>query len=109
MSEENADTEGYILASDYAREELVGIEYVTHQLRQKNLDGRLINNIWYVKKGAKIGEAIAAQATTKVRTVEVTRFSIPFGDVLMLSFQFAVAGIILAIPLAILIIAISNS
>jgi hypothetical protein len=104
MSDDNVDTEGYILASDYALEELVGIEYVTHQLKQKNLDGRLINNIWYVKKGAKIGEA-----TTKVRAVQVTGISIPFGDVLMVSFQFAVAGIILAIPLAFLIIAISNS
>ena len=47
-----------------------------------------------------------AQATTKV---QVTGISIPFGDVLMVSFQFAVAGIILAIPLAFLIIAISNS
>lgn len=43
------------------------------------------------------------------RNVEVTRFSIPFGDVLTLLFQFTVAGIIIAIPLAILIAIIINT
>ena len=129
MSEENEDTTGYVLASDYAQEVLEGVDYVIQQLRDGELEGRLINERWYVKVDAKMAEKVAgkpksnplgqtaqtaqtryvAQATTKVRTVQVTGISIPFGDVLMVSFQFAVAGIILAIPLAILILVISNS
>ena len=126
MSEENEDTTGYVLASDYAQEVLEGVDYVIQQLRDGELEGRLINERWYVKVDAKMAEKVAAkpksnplgqtaqtryvaQATTKVRTVRVTGISIPFGDVLMVSFQFAVAGIILAIPLAFLILVISNS
>jgi hypothetical protein len=114
MSDDNADTEGYVLAADYAEELYLHVEYVTQQLRDGTLDGRIINNSWYVKKDATISEgsgtgATKPKATTKVRTVQVTGISIPFGDVLMVSFQFAVAGIILAIPLAFLILVISNS
>ena len=47
-----------------------------------------------------------AQATTNV---QVTGISIPFGDVLMLSFQGLIAGLIIAIPIAFIISVMVNS
>jgi hypothetical protein len=127
MSDDNADTEGYVSSSEYARLNNLIEFQVIKELTNGTLEGRVIGTSWYVKDGAgKTAEEITAkpksnplgqtaqtryvaQATTKVRTVRVTGISIPFGDVLMVSFQFAVAGIILAIPLAFLILVISNS
>jgi len=126
MSEENEDTTGYVLASDYAQEVLEGVDHVIQQLRDGELEGRLINERWYVKVDAKMAEKVAgkpksnplgqtaqtryvAQATTKVRTVQVTGISIPFGDVLMVPFQFAVASILVGlIPIALLLVVITS-
>jgi len=126
MSDDNADTEGYVLAADYAEELYLHVEYVIQQLKDGTLDGRIINNSWYVKKGAMIGEGSGTGATktkdsprsniegqanqvAKVRTVQVTGISIPFGDVLTLSFQGLIAGLIIVVPIAFIILVMVNS
>ena len=125
MSEDNEDTTGYVLASEYARLNNLYEFKVSEELRHGTLDGRLINYSWYVKEGAgrktadeRAAEEIASiEASEKaqneykksIKPVQVIGISIPFGDVLTLSFQGLIAGLIIVIPIAVLIIAISNS
>ena len=136
MSDDNADTEGYVLAADYADKNGLTVEDVIQQLKDGTLDGRIIKNnkirlirsddsaylksYWYVKKDATISEGSGTGATkpkdsprsniegqanqvAQVRTVQVTGISIPFGDVLMLSFQGLIAGLIIVVPIAFII------
>lgn len=127
MSEENEDTDGYALAEDYAmaRAAFMTVEELTEQLKNGTIKGRVINNSWYVKSSLKIKrpEDIAAETRANIEVsakadkdfmkslnpVKVVSVNIPFGDVLMLPFQGLIAGLIIVIPIAVLIIAISNS
>ena len=117
MSDDNADTTGYIPAQEYATLKQIGYYEVIDQLKDGTLEGRIINDVQYVKSSLKprSAEDIAVkrrannEASAEVRTVQVTGISIPFGDVLMLSFQGLIAGLIIVVPIAVLIIAISNS
>ena len=123
MSEDNEDTTGYVLASEYARLNNLYEFKVSEELRHGTLDGRLINNSWYVKEGvgrtaeemaverkANIEASAKAQNEYKksIKTVNIVGLKIPFGDVLMLSFQFAVAGLIIAIPIGLLLVVINS-
>jgi hypothetical protein len=124
MSEEYEDTTGYVLAGEYAEQKNLQEWQVTKDLKNGSLEGRVIGTSWYVKDWAgKTAEEIAVErranieASAKaqneykksIKPVQVIGISIPFGDVLTLSFQGLIAGLIIVIPIAVLIIAISNS
>ena len=105
MSEENEDTDGYVLAEDYATATFKTVEEVTEQLKNGTLKGRVINNSWYVKSSLKIKrpEDIAAEEASakadkdfmkSLKPVKVVSVDIPFGDVLALTFKSAVAALI---------------
>jgi hypothetical protein len=72
--------------------------------------GKTAEEITVEKRRAGLSASAPSQNeyNTSINPVKIVGLEIPFGDVLMVSFQFAVAGIILAIPLAILILVISN-
>jgi len=42
-------TKGYVLASDYAKEVLEGTDYIIGRIKSGSLEGRVINERWYVK------------------------------------------------------------
>jgi|LWDU01.1.fsa_nt_gi hypothetical protein len=124
MSEDNKDTTGYVSSSEYARLNNL-IEFkVIKELTNGTLEGRVIGTSWYVKDGAgKTAEEITVEKrraglsasapsqneyNTSINPVKIVGLKIPFEDVLMVSFQFAVAGIILAIPIALLLVVITS-
>ena len=110
MSEDKEDTTGYITAGEYAEQENMQDEEVVKLLRNGSLEGRLINSLWYVKKGAKSGEAGTRVNVSRgnIANVKIVGLDIPFGDIFWLTLKAAGASlIILAIP--ILIIAAANS
>jgi hypothetical protein len=78
MSEENEDTTGYVLVGDYAGEELVGVEHILTQLRNGSLEGRLINNVWYVKVDVNMAKKIATQPKLNPLSIK-DYFSLLFG------------------------------
>ena len=114
MSEENEDTDGYIPAAEYAALKYMRIWEVTEQLKNGTLKGRVINNSWYVKSSLKprSAEDIAAETRANIeasakadkdfmkslKPVKVVSVDIPFGDVIVLTFKSAVAGLIIGIP-----------
>ena len=106
MSEEKEDTDGYVLAEDYATAAFKTVEEVTEQLKNGTLKGRVINNSWYVKSSLKIKRPEDIEASSEahkdfmksLKPVKVVSVDIPFGDVIVLTFKSAVAGLIIGIP-----------
>ena len=124
MSEDNEDTTGYVLAEDYAPATFKTVEEVTEQLKNGTLKGRVINNSWYVKSSLKLKrtEDIAAESRANIeasakagkdfmksiKPVQVIGISIPFEDVLSLTFQAFCASLIIAIPIGLLLVVINS-
>ena len=119
MSDDSADIDGFISAQEYAILKYMKYYEVIDQLKDGTIEGRIINDVQYVKSSlkprsaqeiaAKLKANQVAKATTKVKRVQVTGISIPFADVLALSFQGLIAGLIIVVPIAFIISIISNS
>ena len=122
MSEDNEDTTGYVLASDYAEQKNMPVEEVTERIRNGTLEGRIINDRWYLKEIIKTAEEIAVErranieASAKagkdfmksIKPVQVVSIDIPFGDIFWLTLKAFGASILIAIPTA-LLLALINS
>lgn len=103
MSEENDElpdrNTAYVLVKDHAEAMNMPEEWYLDKINRGMIEGFEEEGVWYMKPNSRPSAAnreasTNSKASAKVRTVQVTGISIPFGDVLALTFKSAVAALI---------------
>lgn len=113
MSEENDELDEYELASEFAERNGVSLAGVRNSIRSGDLQGRLIDEVWYVKAKSEEASPKASKDFIGIKPVKVVEIDLSFGNIFWLTFKATFAAalvtVVIVIPVAFLIAGLLSS